>query len=493
MTGNLNSSIKKLPRKTKKIYKKDNISFADQITLIRQDSSSAKYPLTYMQERMWNIEKSNQEADGYFNITIASFLKGKISVEVLREAFKIIINRHEIFRTFFKEEENGTPVQKIIQNKEIDFNIALIDHKIPYNEKEVILFCQNEKKFSFNLENAPLLRVFLLCFQDDTQVLIINQHHMISDEVSISILWKEVKEIYNDLLNNKTTNLSPMLIKFKEYSKWQRTFAEVNIFEDQLKYWQSKIKRDFIPVELPTNIQSVNRGLNLGGGSKSIELNSSSFNNLKKFCSNNRISIFMLLITIFKITLFSFSGQKKISVGTPIANRTFKELENVLGYFANKMILCTRFSGDLTFLELINSFKETFLEAYTNQNVPFEKILSTLDEDALNYNETFFKAVFIYQGQQNNHEEFLNISSNPINFNLGAPKFKLLLSASETETNLSLTFTYQEDLFTNDRIQEILSRYIKIMEEAVKHPYESIDQLINLSHSNQKAVNISDI
>lgn len=327
-------------------------------------------PLSFSQERLWFLDKL-QGSIGY-HIPIVMELKMEFDFDVLEKSFTYVIRRHEALRTVFKDRQ-GVAYQEIIPAN--GFKLKHITANIPESELEA--FIANEIARPFDLSTDYMLRCSVYSKAKDHHILILVMHHIASDGWSMPILIREFKYIYRSILMNTPIDLPKLPIQYADYSIWQRSYLSGKLLESKLSYWKEKLDGLQL-LELPIDytrpsIQSVE------GASYDFQLSKELSGSLLQLCKEKDVTLFMLLLSVFKILLYKYTGQEDISVGTPIANREQEELFGLIGFFVNTLVLRDRVESGQTFDELLYQVKQTALEAYSHQDFPIESIIDFLE------------------------------------------------------------------------------------------------------------------
>ena len=379
--------------------------------------------LSFSQERLWFMDQYDHNAS--YNIVQAIKLIGKLDTKVLEKTFTEIIRRHEVLRTNFVT-INDTPWQYI--HEESKFKLETVDQShLPQGEanQRIQQTIEFESQKPFDLENDSLIRLILYKVNDKDHTLFLNQHHIISDGWSFFILFKEISILYKAFLENKPSPLPELEIQYSDYAVGQRKYIEGEIINNQLKYWKGKLLNTSI-LELPLDkVRPKKQTFN--GSNLPVYINKDITNKLNLFSRRNEATLFMTLLSIFKVLLYKYTGQKDICVGSPIANRTKVEIEPLLGFFVNTLALRSELSGELSFVDLVKQIKQTTLEAYDNQDVPFEKVVdSILPGRKISYSP-LVQAIMVLQNNPVSELSFGELSLKPIKFERVISKFDITL------------------------------------------------------------------
>jgi NRPS condensation-like uncharacterized protein len=269
----------------------------------------------------------------------------------------------------------GEPVQIIHAAEAVKLPITdLSDLREDEQEAEVQRLRSEEAQRPFDLAAGPLLRLRLLRLAAEQHVLLFTMHHIISDGWSMNVLIGEVSRLYNSFLRGEPSPLRELPIQYVDYAVWQRQWLRGEVLEAQMTYWREQLAGASPMLELPTDharpaVQTHR------GGAESFRLSAELSERLKRLSQEEGVTLFMLLLAAFQVLLYRYSGQADISVGTPIAGRTRREVEELIGFFVNTLVLRTEVKGEESFLQLVGRVKEVCLGAYGHQEVPFEKLV----------------------------------------------------------------------------------------------------------------------
>ena len=332
----------------------------------------ARIPLSFSQERLWFVDRL--EGSVSFHVPVILKLEGRLNKEALSYSLKTIVDRHEVLRTVFLEED-GFPYQFI---KEKDsWNLHISDGTIYARDGSALQ--EHIKKLltaPFDLSNDHPLRANLIAIGEEMHVLVITLHHIASDAWSLGIMMKEVVELYKVFVEERPIALPTLAIQYADYAIWQRNYLTRELLEHKLSYWEKKLN-GIEPLQLPTDyprppVQSTK------GTTTIFEISKEVTEQIKELSRQNESTLFMTLLAAFNVLLHRYSGQQDICVGTSIAGRQQQETECLIGFFVNILALRNHVSADESFATLLRQVKQTTLDAYENQEVPFEKVVDAV-------------------------------------------------------------------------------------------------------------------
>jgi acyl carrier protein len=320
---------------------------------------TGKLPLSHAQRRLWFMWQMEPNAT-FFNIPLGLRLQGTLRLELLERSLQEIVSRHEVLRTTFFLRENE-PELIIAPTLNVPIEIENLQ-TIPTSEQENTLqhLATARARQPFDLEHGPLLRATVFMLDQDTSVLLITIHHLISDGWSLSILLRELMELYGSFLADQSSPLEPLTIQYIDFAAWQREWLEGSEFARQLAYWRQQLAGPLPVLELPTDrprpaIQTYH------GAHFPFQLPAALTERLNSLSQQEHVTMFMLLLAAFQVLCARYSGQEDILIGTPIANRRRIEIENLIGCFINTLVIRTGIAGNLSFRALLQRVREKTL------------------------------------------------------------------------------------------------------------------------------------
>ncbi|WP_348739076.1 amino acid adenylation domain-containing protein, partial [Tenacibaculum sp. 190524A02b] len=415
-------------------------------------------PLSFSQDRLWFLDQL--EGTIAYHIPTIISLEGRLDIAVLEQALKTIVSRHEVLRTVLYQEE-GIGYQKVISPDNWSLQKVITSEEANL-DKETSNFINHP----FDLSKDYMLRSCLYDLGNEKYVLACVFHHIASDGWSENILISEFTELYSSLSSGNKADLPALNLQYADYAIWQRKYLEGEVLENQLTYWEEKLI-GVSTLELPLDytrpsIQSTE------GARVSVNIDVELTNLLKTLCKEEEVTLFMVLLSAFKVLLSRYSGQEDICVGSPVANRTQSDLEGMIGFFVNTLALRSDLSGGISFKELLNQVKTTTLEGYDNQLAPFEKIVDSVITTRDNSITPLFQVLFVLQNatdilskDKSSDIEALDISG--YQFDTVTSKFDLTLDASENATGITLNLEYCTALFKEGTIEQMLSHYQELL------------------------------
>ncbi len=428
-------------------------------------AENTQLPLSYAQTRLWFLDQL-QPLGGSYNIPLTLRLVGTLNQAALEQSLQEIIHRHEALRTNFINVD-GQPNQ-IIQT-ETTWSLSIIEcEDLPTTEKEIATqqLVQKQAIQAFNLANEPLVRATLVVLSETEHALLVFIHHIVSDGWSMGVFIQELEALYNAYSQGQPSPLAPLPIQYADFAIWQRQWLQGDVLQSQLSYWQQQLADAPTLLSLPTD-QPRGAVQTYHGAYQELALSKELTVALKQLSQKESVTLFMTLLAVFQILLWRYSGQDDICIGTPIANRNRTEIEGLIGFFINTLVLRTRLDGNPTFRQLLSRVREVALGAYAHQDLPFEMLVEALQPERNLSHNPIFQVWFNLQNLADTQLELFGLSVEPILISEAASKFDLSLYVAEHEQGITLQLLYNAHLFTSERMVEMMQQYHHLLNQIV--------------------------
>jgi amino acid adenylation domain-containing protein len=349
---------------------------------------------------------------------------------------------------------------------------------LPEKERETIVkeLAAKEGRTLFNLSRGPLFRASLLKLQEDEHVLLLTIHHIICDGWSLAVFYKELRQIYGELVSGRVCSLPELPIQYADFAVWQRQLLEGELLEKQLGYWRKQLQGAPARLKLSSDylrpvVQSHR------GGHCPVTFPNERLKKLKALSRREGVSLYMTVLAAFNVLLFRYTNQEDIVVGSPIANRNRTEAEGVIGLFVNTLALRTDLSGDPTFRELLKRVKEVTLGAFDHQDTPFEKVVEDLQPKRSPSYNPIVQVLFGLNNTPEGNAALSGLTLTPIALESGVSKFDLSLHFREVSSGLKGTVEYKTDLFTESWVIKLMERFEVLLDSILADPGQQIAQL----------------
>ncbi|MCH2195462.1 non-ribosomal peptide synthetase [Kordia sp.] len=452
---------------------------AESNTIESVQTEDNSYPISDAQRRLWVLSQYDGGSVAY-NIPSSIPMPGEYDIESLQKAINAVIDRHEILRTVFREDENGEVKQWVLNREDIHFNIEYKDFR---NETDKAIAVENyireNSSKEFDLVNGPLLRVALIQTQDKEYVFYYNMHHIISDGWSMEILRENIMVYYEAFVSNTTPAIADLSVQYKDYASWQLKQLETETFQKHKSYWLNSLSGKLPVLDMPSTklrpkIQTYN------GYVLNTFIDTKTSNLLRAYSKENGGSLFISLLAVFKVLLYKYTNQKDIIIGSPVAGREHTNLQDQIGFYVNTLALRNQIDPTESFNTFYKRIKQNTLEAYNHQMYPFDRLVEDLKIKKDVTRGTIFDLMLVLQNNGENRVE-LGFSEEQLNtvIELGHSRAKFDLSATfeEMGVNISFDLEYNTDIYDKEIIERMMQHYKKLMRSLLTQPNESISQI----------------
>ena len=457
------------------LLKKRGAVVAEEIIPRRGEVNSI--PLSFSQQRAWFLNQL-EPGNASYNLPIDFHLEGILSIAALEQSISEINRRHEILRASFAAQD-GRPVQNIGAAEE--FRVPIVDLRWlsgAEQEREAARLARDESQRPFDLERTPLSRFVVVPLSARESILLHTIHHIVSDGWSIAAVFpKELAPLYQNFCDGHPSPLPELPIQYADFAIWQRRQLQGEALEAHLDYWRKQLANAPTLLELPTDrprpaIQTFSSAL------KWFQLSEELTGKLRALAGAEKTSLYTVLLAGFQGLLYRYAGQEEISVGTFSANRNRRQIEELIGFFINTLVLCTNVGGNPTFRDLLGRAREVAIGAYAHQDLPFESLLEELRPDRNLSHTPLFQVMLVLQNMPRNTIELPNLV---IRHQQLEPKtranFDLTLMLWELDEALTGVATYNTDLFDESTITRMLGHYRTLLEAVAANPDEPISTL----------------
>ncbi|MCP5003232.1 MAG: AMP-binding protein, partial [Planctomycetes bacterium] len=443
--------------------------------------------LSFAQQRLWFLAQLEGQSATY-NIPAALRIEGELDVFALQRSLTFLIKRHESLRLSFPEIDGEVTVER---NDVYDpLNVTdLSELRVTDQQRQVAKWVSDDAEAPFDLATGPLLRLRLIKINKEEQVMLFNMHHIISDGWSEGVLIRELSHLYNAYSQNIEQQLPELRIQYTDYAAWQRKWLQGEILEQQLDYWIGKLNGVPELLELPTDYPRP-AVMSYRGKHLQSALSPELTQGIKKVSSQYGVTHFMFLLSAFKVLLYRYSGQRDLVVGTPIANRTQHQTEDLIGFFVNTLVLHTHISGGETFTELLKQVRQTSLDANSNQDIPFEYLVDQINPARSLSHSPLFQVVFTLQNIPREKLVLNGLKLSMIESESRTAKFDLALSITERGDVFFCNWEYNSDLFNPDTIVRMTEHFIVLLKGIVNNPDQTLCRLPLLTEDEHQLLQI---
>ncbi|MDJ0836038.1 MAG: non-ribosomal peptide synthase/polyketide synthase [Acidobacteriota bacterium] len=406
-------------------------------------------PLSFSQQRLWFLDRL-EGAGPTYNVPVALCLDGPLDTGALEAAFDHMAERHDSLRTIFIDQD-GEPFQVVCAHHSYLLPIIDISTLPPTRiEEELVKLIRNHGRKVFNLATGPLISVRLVRVERETHYLLVNQHHIITDGWSLGVMVEELKTLYAAAVTDEPVTLPPLPVQYADFTLWQRSWLHGDLLEQQVAWWREEL--DGAPDVLPLPIDRQRPIMQTFEGARiNVTLDLDTTQRLNRLAQEHGVTLFMVLLAAYADFLSRYSHKDDLTIGFPIANRNRAELENLLGFFINTLVirvdLRARDNAAISLEELLHRVREAALGAWAHQNVPFEKLVDELNPERDTSHSPLFQVMFALQ---NTPMEAFNLPGLEVSLadrSTDIAKFDLSLDLRETNTGLEGFLEYNTTLF----------------------------------------------
>ena len=444
----------------------------------------ARVPLSYAQQRLWFLDKLQGSSTEY-NLCEALALRGKLNLPALQQAIAALLQRHESLRTHF-EEHGGEPVQVIEQSVHVPVSIEDLTHLASVSRQERLTAAMRQgREQPFDLSRGPLVRVKLVKMAEEEHVLLLSFHHIVCDGWSQGIFNQELFSLYEAFQQGREPDLEGSPIQYADFALWQRKMLQEDVLNPHLEYWKKQLSG--IPEQLALPRDRPRPSVQTFRAEQCrVNLPSESLSALKNLSQNTQTTLFMTLLAGFAVLLQRYSGQDDIVVGSPIANRQDVQLEQLIGFFVNSLVLRVYVNSEQSFHHLLQAVRNLTLEAYAHQDVPFERLVEALSPRRSLNVSPIFQVLFALQNAPTASQQVTGLEIEPLKLPGLLVHFDLELHAREHDRNLELHWVYNPDLFDSWRIEQMARHYVRLLQAVAATPEERILELEILAEDEKR-------
>ncbi|MFW6295863.1 MAG: non-ribosomal peptide synthetase [Halothece sp.] len=477
------------PEKQKLLLQRLKQRGASQDTIPKQSRDNPAFPLSFSQQRLWFLHQLERN-NAFYNIPGAVQIDGELDVNLLKQCFETIIHRHEILRTHF--ELQGKEPQQVI-NPPPELTIPITDLQ-SQPQADVEKQIQAEASQPFDLSQAPLMRVRLLRLHPQRHILLFILHHIVSDAWSRGVMLQEFTTLYNSLRQKETPQLPELPIQYADFAVWQR--QQESKYQEQLNYWQQQLSPLPPVLDLPFDY-SRPEVQTFRGGQLKFSLSSELTQQLQTLSQQENATLFMTLLAGWQTLLSRYTGQTDIAIGSPITKRDRAEIEPLIGFFSNTLVLRTDLSQNPSFREVLQRVRQTALDAYSHQDIPFEKVVEALQPDRDLARTPLFQVMFAFHNLPV-LPQLPDLDLTLLDADSGTAKFdlSLLMRWDETDGLLGM-LEYNSDLFASETVTRMATHFQQLLQKLVSHPDQPItassfltsEEKQQFTHWNETTVN----
>ena len=442
-------------------------------------------PLSFGQQRLWFLHRLDPASAVYnvhTSLDICAF-----DAEVVRRAIAEIIYRHEILRTTFQEQD-GRVIQVVMPATGIDIPLVDLTDRLEEEQEEQLANLSDAVAHEpFDLGHRPLVRGTIVQLAEHVRLLLVTMHHIVTDGWSMDVFNRELQELCKAFAAGKPSPLAPLPIQYGDFAAWQREQLQGPALDEQLAYWKRALEGAPPVLELP--IDRPRPAVQTDEGAfQAVRLGPIPSDRLRELAGRERATLFMALLTAFKILLHRYTGQHDIVVGLPVGGRPRAELEPLIGFFINTLVLRTDLSGDPAFTELLSRVRKTTTDALAHQDLPFEKLVATLAPDRHLSRAPLFQVMVQLLDSGTLAEEHAEGPTEPGEVERGTSLFDLSIDFTDSRHGIRSLVQYSTDLFEDSTITRLLQNWRVLLEAIADDPEQRISKLPVMTAAERRQV-----
>ncbi|HYR12019.1 MAG TPA: condensation domain-containing protein, partial [Longimicrobium sp.] len=420
-------------------------------------------PLSFAQERLWFLDRL-EGGSAQYNVSAALRLGGALDAAALERSLGEIVRRHESLRTVFREVDGGA-VQVIAPFAGFALPVEDLSALDAVAAQAMVRRrAREDAARPFDLAEGPLVRASLLRVADEEHVLLLCIHHIVSDGWSMGVLFRELGALYAAFARGEGDPLPPLPVQYADFAVWQREQLRGEVLDRQLSYWKERLAGAPALLELPTDrprppVQSPR------GARERFDLPRALLDRLQALGRGEGATLYMVMLGAFQLLLSKYSGSEDVVVGSPIAGRTRKEVEELIGFFANTLVLRTDLCGDPTFRQLLGRVREGTLGAYEHQEVPFERLVAELQPERSLSHSPLFQVMFTLQNADGSGSGLAGLRMEGVAAELETTRFDLGLTAVPHDGGVGGALEYSTDLFDCSTVRRLIGHLERVLEQ----------------------------
>jgi len=435
-------------------------------------------PLSLAQQRLWFLDQLEPGSTVYNSPAAVRFI-GALNNAALEQAFNEVVRRHEVLRTSFSTRA-ANPVQIIASSLQVPLPIIdLSELPAARAEDEIQRLSRLEARRAFDLRHGALLRTKLLRVSAEEHVVLLSMHHIISDGWSIGILIREVAALYSAYTRGEESPLEKLPVQYADFAQWQRTWLQGEVLSAQVDYWRAELAGAPAVLNLPLDRPRL-PATGRHRATHPFEISVGLMDGLKQLGQERDATLFMVLHAAFLSLLHYHTGEVDIVIGTDVANRHKVELEGLIGFFVNQLVLRVDVSDDPAFAELLARVRKVALGAYAHQHLPFDALVETLNPERSMLHSPLFQVKLLLQNTPLPQVELAGLTLDLYEVEPATAKFDLLFSLREDMTGLKCQVEYNRDLFDTTTIARMAAGFVKIVGHIVEYPTAGLREISKL-------------
>ena len=441
----------------------------------QQSKISYEFPASFGQERLWVLEHLTPGVPLYMH-AVATRLHGDLDTAALITAINAVVARHEALRSHFRIAA-GTLEQ--IVAPELVLTVPIVDlQDVEPSERnaEASALVERLADETLDIDAGPLIKASIVKLSPSEHILVVVIHHIVSDGWSIGVFQHELSDLYAAALEEREPGLEELPVQYGDFATWQRDYLSGELLAREVSHWRDRLADPPALLELPTDrprpaVQSFD------GAAVTFSVPDEVSAALQSIASSHGATLFMVLLAAFDALLSKYTGQTDLLVATPIAGRNRSELEGLIGFFVNTLILRARVDDDPTFDELVAQIREVSLDAYAHQDLPFEKLVEELNPQRDLSHLPLAQVMFVLQNAAGDELELPGIEATPVELAVDMAPYDLTLEMREDDGRLGGSFIYNTDLFDAATADQLVRHFVTLLANVANDPSQRLSRI----------------
>ena len=431
--------------------------------------------LSLAQQRLWFINQLEPHSPAY-NIVQAVRISGETDPAILQKALDTILERHEGLRMVFKVKDGLPAIERGTAQSIVIERVDCSDRNPRVAEEKARSFIVHKAPVLFDLERGPLVRAWLFTLGPSESVFAMVMHHIVADGWSMGVWMRELAELYEAYRENRPSTLKDLRIHYSDYASWQKKWLEACDFSQQKAYWAEQLGGELPVIQLPSDHPRP-MSPRYTGRHRSVRLSPELTEKIRILAREEQATVYAVLLSAYFTLLSKYSRQQDIVVGTPYANRDRLETEDLIGFFINMLPIRIATSGPTAFRDLVKLVQRLSLDALSNKDLPFEKLVEMLHPERSLNHHPIFQVMFAFQNFPMPSDDTAGLKINPMVMDRGATEFELSLYMWEEGDELKGVFEYSDEIFADETIGRLAGHFENLVRSLTEDPLRPVQHV----------------
>ncbi|MFI6093789.1 amino acid adenylation domain-containing protein [Streptomyces sp. NPDC051218] len=431
-------------------------------------------PLSPGQRRLWFLSQLLGDSPAY-NVYLTLRFRGELDRAALGQALSELVRRHEVLRTVFRD-LGGEPVSQVVPPTQID--LELIDIRDEDVDEAVVESVVRELiRRPIHLDGPGLNRYSLIRLAEDDHVFVWSTHHIVADGESLGVFSRDLGEYYEAVVQGREPRLSELPLRYADFAAWQRDAQSSGVHDKQLAYWREQLDGELPVVDLPSDRPRPAQA-NYEGRRLTLRLDDDVTAAVRDFSRRSGASIFMTMMAALQTLVYRLTDQRDVIIGTPIANRSRGEVDELVGFFLNTLAIRSRIRDEQGFAELVTQVRETALDAYANQDVAFDRVIEAIAPSRDAHRNPLYQVMLVqHVAPAEGQGSWSSVSCEELAVGNNTSQLDLTVYLIDGPAGLDLEVEYSSDLFDDSSAQRMLDQLVQVLRVGTTSPDQPLAAL----------------